>query len=96
MALDLTRRNDWAVARRDRTLSRALSAEQLPAKRAAARVEAAAYVAFVGLVNTEILTTVEAQICQRQGALVDQRAKHVVDTYAGLCSTELARLALER
>ena len=77
-------------------LSRELAAEQMPAKRAAARVEAAAYVGFVGLVSTELLTSLEAQACQRQGAMLDARAKHIVDAYAGLCATELARLALGR
>ncbi len=91
---DLVPRSERQIARQERQVSRELAVEQMPAKRAAARVEAAAYVGFVGLVNTEILTNLEAQACQRQGAVIDARAKSIVDAYAGLCATELARLAL--
>lgn len=67
---------------------------QLPAKRAAARIQAAAIAAHSGLICTEILTAIEIQAVKRQGAVMDDRARAIVDTYAGLVTTELARLSL--
>jgi hypothetical protein len=80
--------------RQQRQHSRDLAAAQLPAKRATARVQAAALTAFTGLVCTEALTALEVQAVRRQGAVLDDRAKAIVDTYAGLVTTELARLSL--
>jgi hypothetical protein len=100
MSRDLARTPGRGLERRadrraDLQLSRELRSAQLPAKRAAARLQAAAYAAHVGLSNTEVLTALEVQAIQRQGAVMDARAKAIVDAYAGLAATELARLALE-
>jgi hypothetical protein len=95
MTNDLIRRHDGLGARQSRALSRDLAAEQLPAKRAAARVQAAAFAAHTGLVCTEVLTALEVQATQRQGAVMDARARAIVDSYSGLVCTELARLSLE-
>jgi hypothetical protein len=89
------------VPYRPRPLSRAARQEaaevrhaQLPAKRAAARIQAAAFAAHTGLICTEVLTALEVQAVKRQGAVIDERAKAIVDAYAGLVTTELARLSL--
>ena len=79
-----------AHLREQRQRSRA----QAPARAATARVQAAAFTAFTGLVNVELLTALEVQAVRRQGAVLDDRAKAIVDTYAGLVTTELARLSL--
>lgn len=71
-----------------------LRREQLPAKRAAVRIQAAALAAHVGMVNVETLTALEVQAAKRQGAAVDERVRSVGDTYAALVCTELARLSL--
>lgn len=84
------------AAREHRRLARHVAAEQVPAKRAAARIEAAAYTTFVALGNVELLTGFEVQACQRTGPMLDDRARAIVDAYAGLCATELAALALRR
>ena len=81
--------------RSERALSRDLAREQLPAKRAAARIQAAAFAAHTGLVCTEILTALEVQAVMRQGAVMDARAKAIVDCFTGVVTTELARLSLE-
>jgi hypothetical protein len=65
-----------------------------PARRAAVRVEAAAHVALTGLVFTEALTSLEAEVCRRQGALVDDRARRIVDGYVHCVQTELALLPM--
>ena len=81
--------------REERRLARELHEAQAPAKRAAARIQAAAFAAHTGLVCTEVLTALEVHAVQRQGAVLDARARAIVDTYAGLVTTELARLSLE-
>lgn len=96
MGTDLTRPVIGGLTRRDeRHLSRELTAVQQPAKRAAARMQAAAFAAHTGLLNTEMLTALEVRAVQRQGAVLDARARAIVDAYAGLVTTELARLSLE-
>lgn len=82
------------LSRRERREVAAVRDAQLPARRAAARVEAAAVVARVGLAYVGALTAVEAQLLTQHGSLVDQRAKLVVDSFAGLVSTELANLSV--
>lgn len=84
------------AARQQQRLVRELRDAQRPAKLASARVQASALAAHTGLICTEVLTNLEVQAVQRQGAVLDARAKGIVDTYAGLVTTELARLALER
>jgi hypothetical protein len=65
-----------------------------PARRAVARLDAATIVAGVGLRNVEALTAAEVEVCRRQGAVVDLRARMVVDAYTQLVVTELHRLSL--
>jgi hypothetical protein len=60
-----------------------------PVRRAAVRVQAGAILAHTGLVYVEALTALETEICRRQGASVDERARRIVDGYAGLVVTEL-------
>jgi hypothetical protein len=91
---DLVPYRTHPLALRDRRAVAEVRDARRPARRAAARVQAAALVAHVGLVNTEVLTNLEVQAVKRQGALIDERAKAIVDTYAGLVTTELARLGL--
>ena len=82
-------------ARQGRQEEAAVRQAQLPAKRAAARIQAAAIAAHAGLISTETLTAIEAAAVKRQGATMDERARAIVDTYAGLVTTELARLSLK-
>ena len=65
-----------------------------PVRRSAARVQAAALVAHVGMANVEALTSMEVQMARRQGPVIDQRAREIVDAYTGLVVTELGLLAL--
>ena len=95
MSSDLIPNPGGGLIRKDRRSAAAVRNAQLPAKRAAARIQAAAVAAHSGLVCTEILTALEVQAIKRQGPLMDERAKAIVDTYAGLVTTELARLTLE-
>ena len=83
------------IVHRDRRTTVAIRNAQLPAKRAAARIQAAAVAAHTGLICTETLTAIEAAAVKRQGATMDIRATAIVDTFAGLVTTELARLSLE-
>lgn len=92
---DLITRPSRTLGRIHRPPSRELAAAQHPAKLAAARMQGAAFAAHTGLVCTEVLTALEVQAVQRQGAVMDARARAIVDTYAGLVTTELARLSLE-
>lgn len=95
MSSDLIPSQGGGLVRKDRRGAAAVRNAQLPAKRATARIQAAAVAAHSGLVCTEILTALEVQAIKRQGPLMDERAKAIVDTYAGLVTTELARLSLE-
>ncbi len=95
MRTDLTRSHGQPLNRRASGTARELAAAQRPAKLAAARIQAAALAAHTGLVCTEVLTSLEVQAVQRQGAMLDARARAIVDCYAGLVTTELARLSLE-
>lgn len=91
----LTPRPSPALGRPNKPLGRELAAAQRPAKLAAARMQAAAFATHTGLVCTEVLTSLEVQAVNRQGAVLDARARAIVDCYAGLVTTELARLSLE-
>ena len=79
---------------RERREATVLRDTQFPAKRAAARVEAAAAVARVGLGYTQMLTSLEAQALQQHGSLIDNRAKLIVDSFAGMVATEVCGLAM--
>lgn len=94
MPTDLMPYQDHSLSRRERQEVAAVQDAQLPAKRAAARVNAAAFVAHSGLVNAEILTNIEAEMAKRSGAAMDIRATAIVDSYCGLVCTELTRLSL--
>lgn len=94
MSTDLAPYRGRPLSRRERKVAVALHDEQLPAKRAAARIQAAALTAHVGLTCVETLTALEVQAVRRQGAVLDERARAIVDCYAGLVTTELARLSL--
>lgn len=94
MTHDLTPYRDRALSRSGRQEAAVVRQARLPAKRATARIQAAAVAAHSGLVCTEILTALEVQAVKRQGPVMDDRAKAIVDTYAGLVTTELARLTL--
>ncbi len=96
MPHDLTRRGSGSglSPRELRDQSRELERAQMPAKRAAARIQAAAYTTHTALTCVEILTGLEQQAAERQGPMIDARARMLVDQYTGLCATELARLAM--
>lgn len=94
MSTDLTLYRARPLARQDRQAAVAVKAARLPAKRAVARVEATAAVAYVGLLGTEALTALEVAVCKRQGAVIDDRAKAIVDCFSGVIVSELSRLAL--
>ncbi|MFL5900126.1 MAG: hypothetical protein ACJ75S_02880 [Solirubrobacterales bacterium] len=94
MASDLTPYRPRALAREERQTAAMLRREQLPAKRAAARIQAATLVAHVGIVNVETLTALEVEALRRQGAVIDNRVRSIVDGFAALVGTELGRLSL--
>jgi len=94
MSSDLIPFAGSGLTRQDRRTVTSVRDAQLPAKCATARIQAAAIAAHSGLVCTEALTALEVQAVKRQGAVIDDRARAIVDTYAGLVTTELARLSL--
>lgn len=94
MPSDLVPYRQNPLTRSGRREAAVIRSAQLPAKRAAARIQAAALAAHSGLVCVEALSALEVEAVKRQGAVIDQRAKAIVDTYAGLVTTELARLSL--
>ena len=95
MSGNLVRIRTGVASRPTRQEAASLRNSQLPAKRATARIQAAAVAAHSGLVCAEILTALEVQAVKRQGSVMDDRARAIVDSYAGLVTTELARLTLE-
>lgn len=88
------RKPSWAERQEQRQEAAAVRAAQLPAKGAAARIQAAAVAANVGLVSVELLTGLEVEAVKRQGPVLDERARVVVDTYTRLVTAELSRLAI--
>jgi len=94
MSTALTPYRAQPLSLRERREATVLRDTQFPARRAAARVEAAAVVARVGLDYTQMLTSLEAQALQQHGSLIDSRAKLIVDSYAGMVATELSGLAI--
>jgi hypothetical protein len=97
MQMDLTRRGsaDLGSTREQRQLSQEIHEAHRPAKRAAGRLQAEAFVAAVGLINTEVLTNIEVGAAQRQGSLMDGRARLIVDTYAQRVALTLINLPME-
>ena len=93
MSSDLIPSTSRSLSLRERRQAVVLRDEQLPAKRAAVRIQAAAIAAHTGLTCTETLTQLEVQAIKRQGAVMDERARQIVDAYAGLVTNELARLS---
>ncbi len=91
---DLIPSSARGLVRHNRRTAAVVRDAQLPAKCATARIQAASIAAHSGLLSTEILTALEIQAVKRQGAVIDDRAKAIVDTYVGLITTELARLSL--
>lgn len=94
MSTDLVPNRSGPLSVRGRRAVAEVREARRPARRAAARLDAAALVAGVGLCNVEALTAAEVEVCRRQGAVVDLRARMVVDSYAQLVVTELHRLSL--
>lgn len=83
-----------SLALRDRRVVGEVREARRPARRAAARLDAAALVTRIGLAHVEALTATETAVCQRQGAVIDIRARMIVDGYCGLVVAELNGLAL--
>ncbi len=65
------------------------------AKVAAVRVQGAALVAHVGLVNIEMLSNLEVSLARRGGPMIDDRARSIVDSYTHVVGVTLGRLAME-
>jgi hypothetical protein len=63
-----------------------------PGAQALVRAQAGYLVARAGLTFTEALTAQEVAVCRRQGPLVDERARKIVDGYVGMVRAELALL----
>lgn len=95
MSTALTPYRPRPLSLRQRREAVALRDAQFPARRAAARVEAAAVVARAGLGYTGALTALEAQLLRQHGQLIDARAKLIVDSFASMVATELTNLAVE-
>lgn len=94
MSSDLIPIRPRVLAREERQIAAILRREQLPAKRAAARIQAASLTTHVGLMCVETLTALEVETLRRQGAVIDNRARSIVDGFAALVNAELGRLAL--
>ena len=73
---------------------REAAAARRPGRHALVRVQAGAMVAYTGLVYIEALTELETEVCRRQGAVADERARRVVDGFSGLVVTELNLLPM--
>lgn len=58
------------------------------------RTHAGFLIARHGLACTAELTEEEVEVCRRQGPLVDERARGIVDKYVKMVKTELDRLPL--
>lgn len=93
MSSDLVPYSPRALTRAGRQEAAALRADQLPAKRAATRIQAAALTASIGLSCVETLTALEVEALRRQGAVIDNRVRSIVDNYANLVNVELAKLS---
>jgi hypothetical protein len=63
-----------------------------PGANALIRTQAGYLIAKAGLTFTEALTAQEVEVCRRQGPLVDERARAIVDGFVGLVKAELALL----
>lgn len=94
MSNDLVPSRSRSLVKQERQEAVALRHEQLPAKCAAARIQAAAIAAHTGLSCIETLTALEVQAVKRGGAVIDERVRSVVDVYTNLVTTELVRLSL--
>lgn len=94
MSSELVPRRGGSLSLRGRQAVSEVREARRPARRAAARLDAAAIVARAGLAHVEMLTAAEAAICNRQGSLVDLRARMIVDSYCGLVVAEVNGLAL--
>ncbi len=73
------------------TIRRAVELQQYRGLESSARVQAAAYVAHVGMTLTAQLSTEEA-ILIGQSPLADPRLKPIVDQFALLACAEVARM----
>ncbi|HEY6729629.1 MAG TPA: hypothetical protein VI039_01240 [Solirubrobacterales bacterium] len=83
-----------SLALRERRAVSEVREAKRPARRSAARLDAAAIVTRVGLAHVEMLTAAEVAICNRQGATADLRAQMIVDSYCALVVSEVNGLAL--
>lgn len=94
MPTDITPyRRDPVLLRRRPEVVEARDARR-PGANALIRTQAGYLIAKAGLTFTEALTAQEVAVCRRQGPLVDERARAIVDGYVGLVKAELARLPL--
>lgn len=95
--LPARRSNQVLVSRRHvRHEAHEVAAAQIPGKCAAARIQAAAFAAHTGLTLTEVLTAQEVGANKRQGTIMDDRSRAIVDQFTAIVCAELAQLTFER
>lgn len=94
MHTELAPYQDHSVSRRERQEVALVQNTQVPARLAAARLNAASFVAHTGMVNAGILTSLEAELAKAHGPAMDVRATAIVAAYTSLVCTELLRLGL--
>ena len=87
--------SDSALARpayRPRPLTWRQRREQLPARDAEARIDAAAYATHHALMHAELLSAQEQRAIQN-APLGEPRYEAIVDAFVGVASSEIIRLA---
>jgi hypothetical protein len=87
----LVRRAGGGIERLPRQVGRAIDVQRYRALEAAARVNAAAYLAHVGMTLTAKLTAEEAQLIQMV-PLAEPRLRGIVDTFALLAASTVAEM----
>ena len=83
-----------ALGIKGRQLAKTLRDAQVPAQRAAAKMEAAAFATHVALTHATMLSAAEARAIQ-YAPLGETRYKAICDAFAGYCCQELSLLAFK-
>ncbi len=79
---------------RERQLAKTLRDAQVPAQRAAAKIEAAAFATHVALTHATTLAGAEGRAIE-YAPLGEPRYKAINDAFAGYCCQELSLLAFK-
>ena len=94
MSSEIITTSPRGLARGDRRLARTLRDAQVPAQRAAAKIEGAAFATHVALTHATMLAAAEARAIQ-YAPLGEARYKAINDAFAGHCIEEITLLAFK-